>query len=62
MLHDGELKVVLSFADRFQGEAMPVELIEVRMRVEECAYGEQIKIELPPEAQEAREMPQPQEK
>ncbi len=59
LLHDGELKIVLSFADRFQGEAMPVELIEMRMRVEECAYGDQIKIELPPEALQAREMPQP---
>jgi len=61
LLHDGELKVVLSFAERFQDEAMPVELIEMRMRVEECAYGEQIKIELPPEALQAREMPPPQE-
>ncbi|MGQ9531496.1 MAG: S-layer homology domain-containing protein [Desulfotomaculales bacterium] len=59
LLHEGALKVVLSFAERFQGEAMPVELIEMRMRVEECAYGEQIKIELPPEALQAREMPQP---
>lgn len=57
----GELRTVLSFADRFQGEALPFELIEMRMRVEECAYGEQIKIELPPEALQAREMPPPQE-
>lgn len=56
----GELRTVLSFADRFQGEVMPFELIEMRMRVEECAYDEQIKIELPPEALQAREMPQPQ--
>ena len=61
LLHDGELKIVLSFAERFQGEAMPVELIEMRMRVEDCAYGDQIKIELPPEALQAREMPPPQE-
>lgn len=57
----GELRTVLSFADQFQGEAVPFELIEVRMRVEECACGDQIKIELPPEALQAREMPQPQE-
>lgn len=55
----GELRTVLSFAGRFQGEVMPFELIEMHMRVEECAYGDQIKIKLPPEAQEAREMPQP---
>ncbi|HAG06786.1 MAG TPA: hypothetical protein DCL13_01255 [Peptococcaceae bacterium] len=28
----GELKIVLSFAELFQGEAIPVELIEVRVR------------------------------
>ncbi len=57
----GELRTVLSFADRFQGEVVPFKLIEMRMRVEDCAYGDQIKIELPPEALQAREMPQPQE-
>ncbi|MGQ9497649.1 MAG: hypothetical protein ACUVRC_07080 [Desulfotomaculales bacterium] len=55
----GELRAVLSFADRFQGEVVPFELIEMRMRVEECAYGDQIKIKLPPEALQARQMPQP---
>lgn len=54
----GELKTVLSFADRFQDEVVPFELIEVRTRVEEYAYGDQIKVELPPEALQAREMPQ----
>lgn len=56
--YGGELKTVLSFADRFQDEVVPFELIEVRTRVEKFTYGDQIKIELPPEALQAREMPQ----
>ena len=52
-----ELRTVITFADRFQGEAMPYELIEMHMRMEDYAYGEQVKIELPPEAREAGEMP-----
>ena len=57
----GEMKVVVSFNDRFQNDAMPVELIEMRIQVQDYAYGDQIKIELPPEARQAREMTGPPE-
>ncbi len=57
----GEMKVVLSFSDRFQEEAVPVELIEMHIRVQDYAYDDQIKIELPPEARQAKEMTGPPE-
>ncbi|MEW6276382.1 MAG: S-layer homology domain-containing protein [Bacillota bacterium] len=57
----GEMKAVVSFNDRFQEEAMPVELMEMYIRVQDYSYGDQIKITLPPEALRAEEMPGPQE-
>jgi len=52
-----EMKIVISFSDQFQGEAMPVELAEMHIKVREYSFGDQIKIELPPEALQAKEIP-----
>lgn len=53
----GEMKAVLTFNDRLPEEAMPLELIEMNVRVRDYAFNEQIKIALPPEAQQAKELP-----
>ncbi|MGQ9824843.1 MAG: DUF6612 family protein [Desulfotomaculales bacterium] len=53
----GEMKAVLSFNDRLPEEAMPLELIEMNIRVLDYAYDDQIEIALPPEALQARELP-----
>ncbi|MCS5696885.1 S-layer homology domain-containing protein [Desulfofundulus thermocisternus] len=52
-----QTRVVVSFNDRFKGEVMPVELAEMVMQVKDFSYGENIKIQLPPEALQAKEIP-----
>ncbi|MBE3588353.1 MAG: S-layer homology domain-containing protein [Thermoanaerobacteraceae bacterium] len=52
-----QARVVVSFNDRFQGEVMPVELAEIVMQVKDYSFGKDIKIQLPPAALQAEEMP-----
>ncbi|MDK2887860.1 MAG: hypothetical protein PWP72_738 [Thermoanaerobacter sp.] len=54
----GEAFVVVALNNKLGEESIPVELVEMRVQVNRCDYGE-VKIELPAEAKEARELPAP---
>ena len=59
--HASEVKMVMVFNDEFQGEPVPIELMEMYMRADKLEYNTGVKIELPLEALEAPEIPVPAE-
>ncbi|NHM28742.1 S-layer homology domain-containing protein [Desulfofundulus sp. TPOSR] len=59
--YGGDVTTVMTLSDKFGDQAIPVELVEMRVQIGKYSYGDGIKIELPAEAKEAKELPVPQQ-
>lgn len=57
LTYASEMSGLVSFADQFQGEAMPLEALTISMKVTDYQYNSGIKIEVPAEALAAPELP-----
>lgn len=55
-----EFRAVIGFGEKFMGEAFPLEVMEMHMQAGDYRYGDDIVIELPPEALKAEELPLPE--
>ncbi|MGI9860491.1 S-layer homology domain-containing protein [Moorella naiadis] len=57
LTYASEMSGLVSFADQFQGEAMPLEAMTISMKVTDYQYDSGVKIEVPAEALAAPELP-----
>ncbi|MDN5348072.1 MAG: hypothetical protein PWP65_1636, partial [Clostridia bacterium] len=60
LAYAGEFKAVVAYKDKFLGQPFPLETMEIQMKIGKYTYGDGVKIQLPPEAQEAKELPLPE--
>lgn len=52
-----EFQAVVGFGEEVMGEAFPIDVMEMQMSAHDYRYGDDIVVELPPEALEAEELP-----